>query len=126
MCVGNEPDEDVSKPYFNHIRFFRAVNMITRHFGSVTSSTVKNMDVERFPVIALIYRLRGTTEIFQVGVFFMPPTTPCVFAMTSIALFFNHLRYAISVKGRVEMAAVTYKQLKLLSKHHLPSCCCPY
>ena len=43
--------------------------------------------------------------------------------MTSIPLFLNHLRYAISVKGRDEMA-VTYKQLKLLSKHHLPSCCC--
>lgn len=43
----------------------RAVNMITRHFGSVASSSVKNMSVERFPVIALIYRLRGTTEIFQ-------------------------------------------------------------
>jgi len=44
----------------------RAVNMITRHFGSVASSTVKNVDVERFPVIALIYRLRGTTEIFRI------------------------------------------------------------
>ena len=55
--------------------FFRAVNMITRHFGSVTSSTVKNMDVEKFPVIALIYRLRGNTEIFQVGVFSIPHTS---------------------------------------------------
>ena len=45
----------------------RAVNMITRHFGSVASASVKNMDIERFPMIALIYRLRGTTEIFQVG-----------------------------------------------------------
>jgi len=44
----------------------RAVNMITRHFGSVASSTVRNVDVERFPVIALIHKLRGTTEISQI------------------------------------------------------------
>jgi len=50
----------------HHSNKTRAVNMITRHFGSVTSSTVKNVDVEKFPVIALIYRLRGNTEIFQI------------------------------------------------------------
>jgi hypothetical protein len=45
---------------------FRAVEMITRHFGSVAAMTIKNMDIEKFPMLALVYRLRGTTEIFQV------------------------------------------------------------
>jgi D-alanyl-lipoteichoic acid acyltransferase DltB (MBOAT superfamily) len=44
----------------------RAVNMITKHFGSVASSTLKNMDIERLPVLVLIYKLRGSVEIFQV------------------------------------------------------------
>jgi len=43
----------------------RAVNMITKHFGSVAASSVKALEIERLPMIALIYRLRGTTEIFQ-------------------------------------------------------------
>lgn len=46
----------------------RAVNMITKHFGSVASSTLKNMDIERLPVLVLIYKLRGSLEIFQVRV----------------------------------------------------------
>ena len=44
----------------------RAVNMITKHFGSVAASTLKNMDMERLPLLVLIYKLRGSTEIFQV------------------------------------------------------------
>jgi hypothetical protein len=44
----------------------RAVEMITRHFGSVAAMAIKNMDIEKLPVLALVYRLRGTTEIFQV------------------------------------------------------------
>jgi len=43
----------------------RAVNMITKHFGSVAASTLKNMDIERLPLLVLIYKLRGSTEIFQ-------------------------------------------------------------
>ena len=44
----------------------RAVRMLTEHFGSVAAATVRNLDVERFPMLALVYRLRGTMEIFQV------------------------------------------------------------
>ena len=40
--------------------------MVTQHFGSVAASTVRNLDIERFPLVALAYRLRGVTEIFQV------------------------------------------------------------
>ena len=40
--------------------------MITDNFGSVAAATVRNLDVERLPIMALVYRLRGTTEIFQV------------------------------------------------------------
>ena len=43
--------------------------MITKHFGSVAASNVKSLEIERLPMIALIYRLRGTTEIFQVIMF---------------------------------------------------------
>eukprot|EP00096_Caligus_rogercresseyi_P008130 TRINITY_DN264_c4_g1_i2.p1 TRINITY_DN264_c4_g1~~TRINITY_DN264_c4_g1_i2.p1 ORF type:complete len:381 (-),score=105.55 TRINITY_DN264_c4_g1_i2:820-1962(-) len=43
----------------------RAVEMITREFGSVASLTVRNFDIERFPILALVYRLRGNTEIFK-------------------------------------------------------------
>ena len=53
------------------VLFSRAVEMITRHFGSVAAMTIKNLDIEKFPVLALVYRLRGTTEIFQVSVFFI-------------------------------------------------------
>jgi len=40
--------------------------MITRHFGSVAAMTIKNIDVERLPLLVLVYRLRGSTEIFQI------------------------------------------------------------
>lgn len=42
--------------------------MITKHFGSVAAANVKTLEIERLPLIALIYRLRGTTEIFQVKI----------------------------------------------------------
>ena len=40
--------------------------MITKHFGSVAASTLKNMDIERLPVLVLITKLRGSMEILQV------------------------------------------------------------
>ena len=46
----------------------RAVNMITKHFGSVAASTLKNLDIERLPVLVLVYKLRGSMEIFQVNI----------------------------------------------------------
>ncbi len=42
--------------------------MITRHFGSVAALAIKNVDIEKLPILALVYRLRGTTEIFQVRI----------------------------------------------------------
>ena len=56
----------------------RAVNMITKHFGSVAASTLKNMDIERLPLLVLIYKLRGSTEIFQVSSFFSLFFAPCM------------------------------------------------
>lgn len=42
--------------------------MITKHFGSVAASNVKTLQIERLPLIVLIYRLKGNTEIFQVRI----------------------------------------------------------
>ena len=53
--------------FFDILIFLGAVNMITKHFGSVAASTMKNMDMERLPLLVLIYKLRGSTEIFQVS-----------------------------------------------------------
>merc|ERR1712223_1093459 len=44
----------------------RAVDMITKHFGSVAASTLKNMDIERLPMLAIIQKLRGSVEINQI------------------------------------------------------------
>ena len=44
----------------------RALDMVTKHFGSVAAATIKNMGLEKMPVLALVYKLRGTMEIFQV------------------------------------------------------------
>ena len=41
--------------------------MITKHFGSVAASTLKNMDIERLPMLVIIQKLRGTIEINQVS-----------------------------------------------------------
>jgi len=46
----------------------RAVDMITKHFGSVAASTLKNMDIERLPMLVIIQKLRGSIEIHQVCV----------------------------------------------------------
>ncbi len=40
--------------------------MVTKHFGSVAASTLKNMELEKLPLLLLIYKLRGSIEIFQV------------------------------------------------------------
>ena len=60
----------------------RAVNMITKHFGSVAASTLKNMDIEKLPVLVLIYKLRGSMEIFQVS-------WHCIIAWKNIIFFVN-------------------------------------
>jgi len=44
----------------------RFLEMVSRHFGSVASSTVRNFGVERLPLVILIAKLRGNMEIFQV------------------------------------------------------------
>ena len=45
----------------------RFLDMVSRHFGSVASSTVKNFGIEKLPLVILIAKLRGNMEIFQVG-----------------------------------------------------------
>ena len=40
--------------------------MVTKHFGSVAAATIKNTGLEKMPMLALVYKLRGTMEIFQV------------------------------------------------------------
>ena len=40
--------------------------MITKHFGSVAANTLKNMDIEKLPMLVLIQKLRGSMEIYQV------------------------------------------------------------
>jgi hypothetical protein len=44
----------------------RLLAMVTQHFGSVAAATIRNLGIERLPLLTLVYRLRGTTEIFQV------------------------------------------------------------
>ena len=44
----------------------RALDMVTKHFGSVAAATIKNTGLEKMPMLALVYKLRGTMEIFQV------------------------------------------------------------
>jgi len=44
----------------------RFLDMVSRHFGSVASSTVKNFGIEKLPLVILIAKLRGNMEIFQV------------------------------------------------------------
>ena len=87
----------------------RAVNMITKHFGSVAASNVKSLEIEKLPLIALIYRLRGTTEIFQVN--------------------WNHLsNHAKLIKNSIYniiVETISYfiqRKLFLYSKHSLELC----
>jgi len=44
----------------------RLLDMISRHFGSVASSTIRNLSIEKFPLVLIIAKLRGNLEIFQV------------------------------------------------------------
>lgn len=44
----------------------RALDMVTKHFGSVAAATIKNTGLEKMPLLALVYKLRGTMEIVQV------------------------------------------------------------
>ena len=46
----------------------RALDMVTKHFGSVAAATIKNTGLEKMPLLALVYKLRGTMEIVQVGI----------------------------------------------------------
>ncbi len=50
----------------HHANKQRCIQMMTEHFGSIAAATVRNLDIERFPLLALVYKLRGTIEIFQV------------------------------------------------------------
>ena len=50
----------------HHSNKQRCIQMMTEHFGSIAAATVRNLDIERFPLLALVYKLRGTIEIFQV------------------------------------------------------------
>ena len=61
--------------------------MIKNHFGSVASATIRNLAIEKFPLLALVYKLRGTTEIFQVSQTF----TECTYIMPH-ALLVPYLR----------------------------------
>jgi len=44
----------------------RLLDMVNRHFGSVAAATVRNFDVERFPLLLLIAKIKGSLEVFQV------------------------------------------------------------
>lgn len=44
----------------------RLVDMISRHFGSVASSTIRNFSIEKLPLVILVAKLKGNYEIFQV------------------------------------------------------------
>ncbi len=44
----------------------RLLDMVKQHFGSVAAATIRNLGLEKLPLFALVYKLRGTTEIFQV------------------------------------------------------------
>jgi len=44
----------------------RMLDMVNRHFGSVAAATVRNFDIERFPLVLLIAKLKGSLEVFQV------------------------------------------------------------
>lgn len=50
----------------SHSNKQRAIQMMTEHFGSIAATTVRKLDIERFPLLALVYKLRGTIEIFQI------------------------------------------------------------
>ena len=39
--------------------------MVTDHFGSVAAAKIRTLDIEQLPILVLVYKLRGTVEIFQ-------------------------------------------------------------
>lgn len=44
----------------------RLLDMISRHFGSVASSTIRNFSIDKLPIVILVAKLKGNLEIFQV------------------------------------------------------------
>jgi len=44
----------------------RLLDMINRHFGSVAASTLRNFEMEKFPLVILVAKLRGNLEILQI------------------------------------------------------------
>jgi len=44
----------------------RLLDMISRHFGSVAASTIRNLNIEKLPLVLLIAKLRGSIDIIQV------------------------------------------------------------
>lgn len=44
----------------------RLLDMVSRHFGSVASSTIRNFSIEKLPLVILVAKLKGNFEIFQV------------------------------------------------------------
>merc|ERR1719283_138507 len=44
----------------------RLLDMMSRHFGSVASSTIRNFSIEKLPLVILVAKLKGNFEIFQV------------------------------------------------------------
>merc|ERR1719458_1818262 len=44
----------------------RLLDMISRHFGSVASATIRNFSIEKLPLVILVAKLEGNMEIIQV------------------------------------------------------------
>jgi len=44
----------------------RLLDMISRHFGSVASATIRNFSIEKLPLVILVAKLKGNMEIIQV------------------------------------------------------------
>jgi len=44
----------------------RLLDMINRHFGTVAANTLRNFEIEKFPLVILIAKLRGNLEILQI------------------------------------------------------------
>ena len=45
----------------------RLLDMISRHFGSVASATIRNFSIEKLPLVILVAKLKGNMEIIQVS-----------------------------------------------------------
>jgi len=44
----------------------RLLDMISRHFGSVASATIRNFSIEKLPLVILVAKVKGNYEILQV------------------------------------------------------------